>query len=135
MARFRALRERTRGGCLDVGLGVQSAMDAGDGAAVAELLRTRPRPPACIPPDDYLAAWFGAVALGPESEPFLLDLGRPDLWGRLGECPTCRRIADLIARHPLLVSDTPERWAFIASFSEPPTTADVTTTEVVNHGN
>jgi hypothetical protein len=113
---------------------VQIALDAGDGSAVAALLRARPQPPACIPPDDYLADWFGFLAIGSETEPFLLILA--DLWDRLGECPTCQRTADLIARHPILASDTPERRAFIASFGKPPDVPATVnpTTEEVNHG-
>jgi hypothetical protein len=136
MARLRSKPSPTGhlDGCVDVGPEIRAAIDAGDGSSVAAILRARPEPPACIDPDRSLFDWFGFLAIGSETEPFLLDLGRPGLWGRIGECSTCKGIAVAIARHPLLVGDSPPRARFIASFSKPPESADVTSMEVSRNG-
>lgn len=138
MARFRSKRSLpVRGVCPDVGPGLQAALDAADGSAVAAILRARPEPPDCVDPDRRLFDWFGFLAIGSETEPFLLDLGRPGLSGRIGECSTCERIALVIASHPLMASDTPERRAFVAKFTVRPDDPAhlIPTTEVFDHGN
>ena len=106
MARFRSKRSLPgRGMCADVRPALRAALDAGDVATAAAVLRGRPPCPVAMATDEFL--------LPPLDRP-----GVPAVPGVFGDCPVCGAVLALV--DDLMASDTPERRAFITAFSNPP---------------
>jgi hypothetical protein len=73
------------GGCADISGPIRAALDAGDVARAARLLRERPDCPVAVETDVYRLA----------------PLDGPSIPGIYGDCPACDAIFEVLSNHPL----------------------------------